>query len=212
MKIINIDTWKRKRHYNFFKQMDCPHYNVCANLDITKFYKYIKENNLSFNLCTIFAVVKTANSIEEFRQRIRDGVVVEHDTVKGAITVMGDDELFGFCKLDYYDDYQSFRENAEIEMKKAEENISLEDEPGEDDVLYLTSLPWVSFTGITHPMNIKTDDSIPRLGWGKYFVENDIMKLPFSLLVHHALMDGIHVGKYYEAIQELMNNPEELLG
>ncbi|GKX31208.1 chloramphenicol acetyltransferase [Vallitalea longa] len=212
MKIIDIDTWKRKKHYNFFKKMDCPHYNVCANLDITKFYEYIKENNKPFTLSTIFAVTKAANNIKEFRHRIRDEVVVEHDIVKPAITVMGDDELFGFCKVDYYNDFESFRKNAEIKIKKAQENISVEEDSNEDDVLYLTSLPWVSFTGITHPSNIKNVDSIPRLGWGKYFVENDIMKLPFSILVHHALVDGIHVGKYFEMIQELMDHPDELFG
>lgn len=37
MEYIDIDSWKRKEHFNFFYRMDYPQYNVCMNIDITKF-------------------------------------------------------------------------------------------------------------------------------------------------------------------------------
>nr|WP_307902695.1 CatA-like O-acetyltransferase [Clostridium botulinum] len=43
MKFIDIENWKRKNHYNYFKQLDYPHFNICGNLDITNFYRYIKK-------------------------------------------------------------------------------------------------------------------------------------------------------------------------
>ncbi|MDV3428106.1 MAG: hypothetical protein LIR50_13990 [Bacillota bacterium] len=67
MKYINTENWKRKDHYNYFKQLDYPHFNICGNLDITNFYKYIKENELPFFISFLYAAVKTANDIEEFK-------------------------------------------------------------------------------------------------------------------------------------------------
>ncbi|MCS4524630.1 CatA-like O-acetyltransferase [Clostridium botulinum] len=48
MKFIDIENWKRKNHYNYFKQLDYPHFNICGNLDITNFYRYIKKINYHF--------------------------------------------------------------------------------------------------------------------------------------------------------------------
>jgi chloramphenicol O-acetyltransferase type A len=54
-------------------------------------------------------------------------------------------------------------------------------------------------------------DSIPRIAWGKYFEENGKIKLPLSVQVHHALVDGLHVGQYFNAIQEILDNPLKYL-
>jgi chloramphenicol O-acetyltransferase type A len=43
MKILDIETWERRNHYNHFKGLDYPHFNICGNLDITQFYKFIME-------------------------------------------------------------------------------------------------------------------------------------------------------------------------
>ncbi|WP_428866904.1 CatA-like O-acetyltransferase [Clostridium sediminicola] len=54
-------------------------------------------------------------------------------------------------------------------------------------------LIWVSFTSITHPIQMNPVHSVPRIAWGKYFEENGKIKLPLSVQVHHSLVDGIHV-------------------
>jgi chloramphenicol O-acetyltransferase type A len=89
--------------------------------------------------------------------------------------------------------------------------VNLKDEPGRDDLLYITSIPWVSFTGITHPVHMNPVDSIPRISWGKYFEEYNKIKLPLSVQVHHALADGVHMGQYFNNLQEILNNPEKYL-
>jgi chloramphenicol O-acetyltransferase type A len=92
-------------------------------------------------------------------------------------------------------------------MEKSKSNMNMRDESERDDLLYITSVPWVSFTGMTHPVQMKPVDSIPRISWGKYFEENGRVKLPLSVQVHHALMDGVHVGQYFIKLQELLDNP-----
>ena len=211
MKLINIDNWNRKDHYNYFKQLNYPHFNICANLDITSFYKHIKENQIPFFISMLFASIKAANNIKEFRYRIREDMVVEHETISPSFTVMTEGEVFSFCTAKYIDQFKNFEISTSKEIRKVKSNVSIKDEPGRDDLLYITSIPWVSFTSITHPIQMSPVDSIPRITWGKYFEENGKIKLSFSVQAHHALVDGIHVGKYYNAIQEILNNPLKYL-
>jgi len=211
MKYIDIENWNRKNHYNYFKQLSYPHFNICANLDITRFYQYIKENKVPFFITMLFVSTKTANSIKEFRLRIREDKVAEYETVSPSFTVMAENEVFNFCTAKFVGEFSDFKTNTSKEIEKAEKNVSIEDEPGRDDLLYITSIPWVSFTSITHPIQMNPVDSIPRISWGKFFEENGKIKLPMSVQVHHALVDGMHVGQYFNKIQEILDNPEKYL-
>lgn len=211
MKYIDIENWNRKNHFNYFKQVDYPHFNICANLDITNFYRYIKENELPFFISMLYVSSKTANSIREFRFRIREDRVVEHETVNPSFTVMTEGDVFSFCTSDFTEEFKDFRTNTLMEIEKVKNNVFMEDEPGRDDLLYITSIPWVSFTSITHPVQMNPADSIPRISWGKYFEEGGRMKIPLSVQVHHALADGIHVGRYFTGMQEILDNPSSCL-
>lgn len=211
MKYIDIENWKRKDHYNHFKQLDYPHFNICGNVDITNFYKYIKENKMPFFISVLYASTNTANSIKEFRFRIREDKIIEHEVVSPAFTVMTEGGVFSFCTSNFVENFKEFKNNTLNEIEKVKNNISIEDEPGRDDLLYITSIPWISFTNITHPIQMNPVDSIPRIAWGKYFEEGGKIKLPLSVQVHHALADGIHVGQFFNNFQEILNDPAKYL-
>jgi chloramphenicol O-acetyltransferase type A len=51
-------------------------------------------------------------------------------------------------------------------------------------------------------------DSIPRISWGKYFRDDNLIKMPLSVQVHHALMDGFHVGRYFQQVQKYLDTSE----
>lgn len=211
MKFIDMENWKRKDHYNYFRQLDYPHFSICGNLDITNFYRHVKGNGLPFFISVLYASTKTANNIKEFRFRIRGDQVIEHETVHPSFTVMAQEEIFGFCTSRFTEKFDDFKNNTLKEIEKGKNNVCMEDEPGRDDLLYITSIPWVSFTSITHPIQMNPVDSIPRISWGKYFEENGKIMLPVSVQVHHALVDGIHVGQFFNALQEIFENPSKYL-
>ena len=89
---------------------------------------------------------------------------------------------------------------------------TLEDGPEQDDLLYMTAIPWVSFTSFMHPLRLQPADSVPRFAWGKLFKEDESLKMPLSVQGHHALMDGIHVGRYYAEVQDYFQQPAAVLG
>ncbi|HBR03871.1 MAG TPA: chloramphenicol acetyltransferase [Ruminiclostridium sp.] len=211
MKYIDMENWERKEHYHFFKDFDYPHFNICANVDITELRKYVKERDISFFIAFLYVSVRAANSVKELKYRIRGDRVVEHEKVHPSFTLMTSKNVFRFCPTDYHEDFQTFFKETSEKMKENKDAVSLEDEPGRDDLLFISSIPWVSFTSITHPINLRAVDSIPRISWGKFFEEHEKLKLPLSLQAHHALVDGAHVGEFFIRVQEILDNPQKYL-
>jgi chloramphenicol O-acetyltransferase type A len=63
-----------------------------------------------------------------------------------------------------------------------------------------------------HPMQLHPGDSVPRFAWGKFFKQGEYLKMPLGVQAHHALMDGIHMGRFYEGVQNVLNQPGDVLG
>jgi chloramphenicol O-acetyltransferase type A len=49
---------------------------------------------------------------------------------------------------------------------------------------------------------------VPKLAFGRAEAEGAHLWLPVSVEVHHALMDGLHVGRYLEALDAALREPE----
>lgn len=212
MRTINLDTWSRREHFKVFRTFDHPHFSMCANVDLTTFYPAVKEHGYPITVAIVYIIARAANEIPEFRYRIRGKEVVEHEIVHPAVTILTDNDLFSFCKLEYAKNFSNFAVRAAERMAYVQDNPTLDSDPREDDMLYLTVIPWVSFTSFIHPMHLQPADSVPRFAWGKFFEESELLKMPLEVQAHHALMDGIHMGKFYEIVQDYFNQPDFLLG
>ncbi|MCK5418959.1 MAG: hypothetical protein KAI93_10645, partial [Desulfobacterales bacterium] len=59
---------------------------------------------------------------------------------------------------------------------------------------------------------IKLDagDSIPRISWGSFKEDKEKIGMPLAVQVHHGLADGYHLGKFFNQMQELLNDPAKL--
>ncbi|MDI6756891.1 MAG: chloramphenicol acetyltransferase [Endomicrobiia bacterium] len=208
-KIVDIKNSPRAAHFAFFNAKDYPLYNLCVPVDVTRSVTFAKERGLSIFRVILYAAVRAANDVPEFRRRLRhQDIVVEHDVVHPSFTVMAQEEVFSFCTVDYNPDLVIFLENVERGIAEVKKEVVLSDDIKRDDFLFITSIPWLSFTSFVHPIHIKKVDSVPRLAWGKYYSDGGLLKLPFSAQVHHALMDGIHVAKFFAALEGYFASPE----
>lgn len=211
MKTIPLEGWPRKDHYQFFQQFDYPYFSLCADLDISALAPWLKARKISFTAAMMYLIARAANSIPEFRQRVREGDPVEYAMVHPSATILSRDDLFTFCTVRYDPDFASFIGDAEEEIARVKERPGLEEKIKDDSMLFLSSIPWVSFTSFQHPLKLNPADSIPRFAWGKYRQAGEAVMLPLSVQGHHALMDGLHVGLFYQAFQRLVDQPNRLL-
>ncbi len=206
MKIIDVNTWDRATHYHFFKRMDYPQYLICANVDITNFLAKTKEKQLPFYFAMVFAATYAINRTEAFKYRIQGDNVVLHDVIHPSFTDMSKgSELFKMVTVNMENDIETFVAAASVKSEKQHDYFVIQDVEGRDDLIYVTCIPWVSFTNLSHTVSFNKDDSVPRIALGKYFEDDGKILLPFSVQAHHSFVDGIHMGKYYDCLQKYLD-------
>jgi chloramphenicol O-acetyltransferase type A len=210
---LDVTNWARRDLFEFFRSYDNPYFNICTQLNITNLYAHLRsEPSISISLALHYVALRAANEIEPFRYRLRDGRVLVHEIVHGGTIVLQPNESFNFAYFDYQTDFREFIVDAQQSVDEARrENKPLNPDPSENRI-HFTVLPWISFTSFAHARNLGREESIPKIAFGKFFEENERTLLPFSVEVHHALMDGLHVGRYVARVQELVDTPETTFG
>ena len=202
-KVIDVTTWKRALHCQIFRNSIEPSYCVTFELDITDFLAKVREMKLSFTMALIFVVSKCANEIEEFRYRFVDGQIVLYDKIDTAFTYMDKDtELFKVVKVEMQDTLEAY---VAIAAQKAVNQKEYFTGPLGNDVFQFSPMPWISYTHISHTNAGKKDNATPLFDWGKFFKRDGKWILPFSVQVHHSFVDGIHIGKLADSLQNYLN-------
>ena len=203
---VDIDTWERKTTYEFFRDYEDPFFNITTNLDVTRLYRFCKDNDLAFSLAALFLSLQTANEVREFRLRIVDETVVEFDRVEATQTILNDDETFSFCYFEWKDDIFEFDSAGKAAREKYKALKTFDVESDRIDLIYYSAIPWISFTSFKHASRLNNRQTVPRMVFGKMFDDGPVRKMPFSVEVHHALMDGIHVGKFFDVFQKKLDS------
>ncbi|MDP2209039.1 MAG: chloramphenicol acetyltransferase [Bacteroidota bacterium] len=201
---IDIENWVRKEHYLFFKTYDEPFWGITTNVDCTNAYKKSKELNIPFFIYYLYLSLKSVNHIEEFKYRIEGEEVFCYEVIHAAATVLRDNETFGFSFIKYNEDLQVFTENAKQEIERVKNDNRLMPSGSGENVIHYTTIPWISFNGVSHARRFSLKDSVPKIAFGKIHIENGQKLLPIAIHAHHALVDGLHAGKYLELFQQLL--------
>ncbi len=208
---LDIETWARRDLFEFFRGYDQPHFNICARLDVTSLLNLLRDRpGVSVSLAYIYFALRVANEIEPFRYRLKEGKVIVHDVINGGTTVLLPNESFSYAYFDYHENFEKFFLAAAQSIKRVQTDGLLKPTM-RDDLIYFTVLPWVSFTSFAHARTPGRGESVPRIAFGKFTSENERTMLPISVEVHHALMDGLHVGRYLTRLEEALRKPKDYL-
>lgn len=199
MKYIDVSTWKRATHCQVFRNSIQPQYCVTFDVDITNFLPKIKKRCFSFTFSFVYAVTKCANEIDEFRCRFVEGKPAIFKTINTSFTYLDKStELFKVVNVPMQDTIEDYVALA----KKTEENqTKYFASPMANDIYQFSSLPWVSYTHISHTESGKKDNATPLFDWGKFYEKDGKVCVPFSVQVHHSFVDGVHIGKLAEKLQ-----------
>lgn len=213
MKTIDLDTWARREHFEFFRSFELPFFNICAELDVTALHELCsRDGGPSFFVASIFLSQRAVNDVEEFRYRIRGDVVVEHDTVDAGSTVLLPDDSFAFAYFEYRADFSDFERHARHVLARRKRLRGMHPEPERDDLIHYSVIPWIAFTSFKHARKLGLDDSIPKIVLGKHHASGDRRVMPISVEVHHSLMDGLHLGRYLGRFQEYLDRSRSVCG
>ncbi len=216
MKRIDLAAWPRRSHYSFFRSLAQPHFMVATELEARAFRAHARAEGLPLFLALAFAATTAVNAVPELRTRFRGAFgreeVVEHAALHPSVTVPLPGGLFNFCILDVHRDFGVFAREGRERIAAAEQADGLRDESGgRDDLVFLTSLPWLRFTALTFCTG-GPDDCIPRVAWGRLSDADGRTALPVAVHAHHALADGLHLSRFLDALQAVLDDPAAHLG
>ncbi len=211
---LDAENWGRWQQFEFFKDYHNPFFNICTSVDVRPLLEWTRaREDISFFVAYHFCSLKAANEVEPFRYRLRGDRVLVHDRIHAGTTILVDDENFSFAFFDYDDDFEVFHARARESIERAKaEGVQLHQRAERDDVIYHSVIPWATFTSISHARRGARGESIPKIAFGKYRADGDRLMMPISVEAHHALMDGLHVGRYFERLESYFTDPRSALG
>lgn len=211
-RLIDPENWSRRAAFEFFRDFDNPWFNVCVQLDATALVEQCRGASApSFSLASLYLALRAANDCEPFRYRLGESEVLVHDRIHAGTTHLVDHDRLVFVYFDYAENFRDFSEGAERARREAADRSGgLDPQKDRTDLIHFSSLPWISFTSFSHARNWSTRDSVPKITFGKYHEVGSEIRLPVSVEVHHALMDGYHMGVYLERLQRYLADPRSL--
>lgn len=196
--IEEVKNFKRKELFEHYHSCNNPFVILTTKIEITNLVNYCKEHK-NFYPTFGFVITKTANQIDEFKYRYKDGKIYYCDEIKSNYTQMYEDGTIGYFDIPVINDFKEYIDNFLKIQKRFMENKKYSTENDLNEI-WLSCEPWFSFTSFVPPFN--KEISIPQFIWDKYENINGKYYIDLMIMVHHGFADGFHIGKFVNLLQE----------
>ena len=203
---IDLAAWNRNEHFEFFNSFEEPFFGLTTQLDCENAYHKAKTLGVPFSTYYLHKTLVAVNENKPFRLRIENNEVVEFSKIHGSPTVLRDDKTFAFSQINFDPDLVFFAQNAALEVARVKQTTGLFTREFSPNVIHFSVLPWISFTSFSHARSFTLPDSCPKMSFGKMTINTAGKRsIPFSVHVHHGLVDGYDVGVFVNRLQDLLN-------
>ena len=203
---IDINTWNRKEHFEFFSAFDEPFFGITTPVNCTIAMKRAKEIEIPFFVYYLHKTLEAINKVENFRLRIENKKVYLYNEIDASATIMREDKTFGFSFMKFHSDIHEFAKIAQNEIERIQITSGLFTRDFPENIIHFSAVPWINFTGLTHSRKYTLKDSCPKVSYGKLMTENGKKTMAMTVLAHHGLVDGYHMGLFVEALQNSLNS------
>ena len=200
---VDMSRDPRRDQFAYFQTLANPYVGVTVQVDVTDLSERCRETDASFFLTVLYAAVRAANGVPELRRRIRGDRVAEYDRCPSSHTVALSDGTYCYCRLEADRPFGEFLPYAAAEQERVKGAPSLEDGEDGESLLFVSCVPWLSYTALTQPTPTPADSN-PRITWGRWHRQEGQTLLPVTLLANHALVDGIHIARFFENLDREM--------
>ena len=200
---VDMSRDPRRDQFAYFQTLTNPYVGVTVQVDVTDLSERCRGTGASFFLAVLYAAVRAANGVPELRRRIRGDRVAEYVRCPSSHTVALPDGTYCYCRLEADRPFGEFLPYAAAEQERVKGAPSLEDGEDGESLLFVSCVPWLSYTALTQPTPTPADSN-PRITWGRWHRQEGRTLLPVTLLANHALVDGIHIARFFENLDREM--------
>lgn len=202
-RVLDLENDPRKAHFAYFSSFANPYVGATVDVEIGPFLDACHRAGAPFFLSFLYCAGRAANAVPQLRRRILEGAPVEFDRCDTSHTVLRPNGTYSYCRLDCMQPFDRYLPKALALHERAKGEAELDDGDDALSLLFISSLPWVRYTALTQPTPIPADSN-PRITWGKYAPAEGGVRMPVTLLANHALVDGMHIGAFYTALEEAL--------
>ena len=196
--IKEVENFSRQALFNHYNSFDNPFMYITTKIEVTNLVNYCKIHR-HFYATLGYLITKTANQIDCFKYRAKDGKIYYCDEVFSNYTQMYDDHTIGYFSLPSANSYYEYIENFVRIQDKFLKDKKYSAEKNMADI-WLSSQPWFSYTGFV-PVFSK-DITIPQFLWDKYEELDKKYYIHLTIMVHHGFADGYHIGEFLKLLNE----------
>ena len=154
--------------------------------------------------------MKSINQVEEFKYVLEEDGVYKYNQIDTSFAVLNNNQINFTRTVKFNDDFDKFISDFVFAKAEAENSFNIKYDK-ECNKCFITCAPWMRVTSVSNPMNYEKIDSVPRICWGKYFLENNEYMIDVSIQVNHAFQDGYHIGQFYNILQNSINSFNEMI-
>ncbi|MGB0508227.1 MAG: CatA-like O-acetyltransferase [Pikeienuella sp.] len=202
---IELGTWSRTGQFELFRGYQTPRYTITSRIDVSRLLNDAKPRDVSAYRACLFAIGAGVHAVPELLMRFRGDRVFRHDAVELSMTVPQVAGGFGYAYVPFVEEFGAFDAQSRFIIDQVAQGGVLAPNTGQrDDLAYLSCLPWMDFTSISNALP-GPEDCIPRISWGKFVERGDGWDMAMALDVHHALVDGEQVGRFFDLVQRALD-------
>lgn len=204
-KVISMDAYYRKGVFRHFSE-DCRcSTSMTARIDVTKLAEHSKNTGTKFYINFLYILSKVLNSRDDYKMgyiRERNELICYNQINPTQYVFHEDTETCTPVYTTYFEDYQTFYENAAADIEKAknsrEYGLDAKNHPNWFDASYIS---WLSYDSL----NIELPDGYlffaPIVNWGKYRIEENQYMMPVTVRLNHAIADGYLVANVFRLLE-----------
>ena len=201
---IDMAQWPRREHYQYYNEQIRTNYEMNVELDVTKLKKRCRKKEIHFYPAMMYAIMYSINHHENFRMAVdEEGHLGVCDVCHPSYTIFHkDDATFSDIWTEWNEDFHIFYKDVCKDMKQYAQVKGIKAKPDRPDAFTPVScVPWVSFTSVGHDTPGPRQMYFPVIVFGRYHKVHERWKLPFSIMVNHAVADGYHTSMLVNDIQ-----------
>lgn len=206
-KVIDIENWKRKEEYLFFRTFFNPMISVTVEVDCTCARQKAKDQCFPVSMYYMHAGLTAVNHVEEFRYRQEGEEVVLYDRVDLLTPIHSGSGSYRSVILPAEEDWDLFLEKATplVEAAKRGEGEAHGENEHRRDVLLISVNPWYRFTSVQQAIPQQPHQNIPIFTFGKMALQDGKWMMPVAMSVNHGFISGYQIGQYLEEFQRLLD-------
>ncbi len=205
--VIDVENWKRKEEYLFFRTFFNPMVSVTVDIDCTKAYWSAREQGVPFSMYYLHAALVAANRIEEFRYRQEGEDVVLYDRIDLFTPISVADGSYRSVLLRMEENLDVFLQRALpiVEAAKRGEGEAHGERKYNRNFILMSVNPWYRFSSVQLTIPQCPQENIPIFTFGKVTEEGGRRMMPVSLSLNDGFVSGYQIGCFLKEFQRLLD-------